>query len=58
MLKSAPIRIILGLLSAVAFFGLFYPFFVYLVFFIRFSFILCSEYLAAIFITIGIGQNM
>ena len=43
MLKSAPIRIILGLLSAVAFFGLF---------------ILCSEYLAAIFITIGIGQNM
>ena len=30
MLKSAPIRIILGLLSAVAFFGLFYPFFVYL----------------------------
>ena len=32
MLKSAPIRIILGLLSAVAFFGLFYPFFVYLVF--------------------------
>ena len=48
MLKSAPIRIILGLLSAVAFFGLFYPF----------SFILCSEYLAAIFITIGIGQNM
>lgn len=32
MLKSAPIRIILGLLSAVAVFGLFSPFFVYLVF--------------------------
>ena len=30
MLKSAPIRIILGLLSAVAVFGLFYPFFIYL----------------------------
>lgn len=32
MLKSAPIRIILGLLSAVAVFGLFSPFFVYLLF--------------------------